>query len=45
MNLSTFASRSLALAAVVLLPATVHAGALYFYEMSSVSESEAALAQ
>ena len=39
MKLSTFTYRSLALAAVVLLPATVHAGAVYFPEMSSVSES------
>jgi long-subunit fatty acid transport protein len=39
MNLSTFASRSLALVACALLPATTYAGALYFPEMSSVSES------
>jgi long-chain fatty acid transport protein len=39
MNLSTFTYRSLALAAVALLPATVNAGALYFQEMSSASES------
>ena len=39
MSLSRFVSRSLILVAVVLLPATVHAGALYFQEMSSVSES------
>jgi len=39
MNLGTFAFRSLALVAFALLPATTHAGAVYFPEMSSVSES------
>ena len=39
MNLNTFAARSLALVACALLPVTTYAGALYFYEMSSASES------
>ena len=39
MNVKHFSARSLALAAVALLPATVNAGALYFPEMSSASES------
>ncbi len=39
MNLSPLISRSLALVACALLPATTSAGALYFYEMSSASES------
>jgi len=39
MNRSTFASRSLTLAVFTLLPATTYAGALYFPEMSSASES------
>ena len=44
MNLSTFTYRSLALAAVALLPTTANAGALYFPEMSSASESSYACA-
>ena len=39
MNHTTFASRLLALLACTLLPAATYAGALYFYEMGSASES------
>jgi len=39
MNISLFTSRSLTLVACALLPATTYAGALYFPEMSSASES------
>jgi len=39
MNISLFTSRSLTLVVCALLPATTYAGALYFPEMSSASES------
>jgi long-subunit fatty acid transport protein len=39
MNIGTLAIRSLPLVACGLLPATTYAGALYFYELGSASES------